>query len=267
MQARQPAGHRPRKRFGQHFLRDPEVIRRIVGAANLQPDDRVAEIGPGLGALTQALLPRLRCLDVVELDRDLIDPLRSACRGLGDLRIHNEDALGFDFCLLCRPGERLRILGNLPYNISTPLLFHLLQQAHCIHDMWFLLQKEVVDRMTASPGGRTYGRLSVMVQYRCRLERVLDVPPEAFRPPPRVRSAVVHITPLTVPRVAVYDQAAFAEIVAMAFSQRRKTLRNSLRGRLSAEQIRSAGVDPGARAENIDVEGFARLVRISHRVS
>ena len=186
-----PARHRPRKRFGQHFLHDPQVIARIVAAIHPVPGEQLVEIGPGLGALTRPLLQAARELDVVELDRDLLEPLQTRCAGLGTLRIHQADALAFDFARLRGEGPRLRVAGNLPYNISTPLLFHLLAQSEQIHDLHFMLQQEVVERMAAGPGEDAYGRLSVMLQYRCQVEALFTVGPDAFQPPPRVWSAVV----------------------------------------------------------------------------
>ncbi|HOB62184.1 MAG TPA: 16S rRNA (adenine(1518)-N(6)/adenine(1519)-N(6))-dimethyltransferase RsmA [Candidatus Competibacteraceae bacterium] len=260
--AARPAGehsHRPRKRFGQHFLRDPNVLDRTIAAIRPQPGQRLVEIGPGLGALTRPLLAAAGELDVVELDRDLLEPLRTSCAGLGVLRIHHADALTFDFAALRGNGPRLRVAGNLPYNISTPLLFHLLAQAPHLHDLHFMLQKDVVDRMAAGPGEDAYGRLSVMLQYRCRVEPLFDVGPEAFRPPPKVWSTVVRLVPRETFPVAVRDERGLAEVVRRAFSQRRKTLRNALRGLLTADQIEAAGVDPGARPETLDLAAFAAL--------
>ena len=189
------APHRPRKRFGQHFLHDPQVISRIIAAICPQPGARLVEIGPGLGALTRPLLQAAGELEVVELDRDLLEPLQSRCAGLGTLRIHQADALQFDFAALRGDGPKLRVAGNLPYNISTPLLFHLLDQAEHLHDLHFMLQQEVVKRLAAGPGDDAYGRLSVMVQYRCRVEALFNVGPGAFQPPPKVWSAVVRMVP------------------------------------------------------------------------
>lgn len=251
--------HRPRKRFGQNFLRDRGTIGRIIGAVAPVRGDHVVEIGPGLGALTGPLIERLGHLDVVELDRDLIEPLRQRYAQAGDLCIHNTDALRFDFCSLAKPGERLRIVGNLPYNISTPLLFHLMEQLRCIRDMHFMLQKEVVQRLAASPGGREYGRLSVMIQFHCRVQSLLKVPPGAFRPEPKVDSAVVRLIPHQEPPVVVEDRRAFAEVVAYAFAQRRKTLRNTLRGLLDAEEITASDIDARRRAETLTLEEFAAL--------
>jgi len=264
--------HRPRKRFGQHFLHDPGVIGRIVAAIRPVAGDRLVEIGPGLGALTGPsaltgpLLNAVGELDVVELDRDLLEPLRARCAGsAGTLRIHHADALEFDFAALRGDGPRLRVVGNLPYNISTPLLFYLLAQAEHLQDLHFMLQREVVERMVASPGegsyGRlwSYGRLSVMLQYRCRAESLFAVGPGAFRPPPKVESAVVRLVPRETSPVAVQDERQFAEVVRRAFAQRRKTLRNALRGLLDTVRIEMAGVDPGARPETLSLAAFAAL--------
>lgn len=250
---------RPRKRFGQHFLRDPAVIDRIIAAIRPRAGERLVEIGPGLGALTIPLLEAVGELDVVELDRDLLEPLRIRCAGAGILRIHHADALNFDFTALQGQGPPLRVAGNLPYNISTPLLFHLLAQTGRLHDLHFMLQKDVVDRMAAGPGEAAYGRLSVMLQYRCRVEPLFTVGPEAFRPPPKVWSAVVRLVPRETCAVAVRDEDHFAEIVRRAFAQRRKTLRNSLRDILDAAHIEAAGIDPGARPETLSLEAFAAL--------
>ena len=253
------ADHRPRKRFGQHFLHDPGVIARIVAAIAPKPGERLVEIGPGLGALTTALLPAVGHLDVVELDRDLPEPLAARCAGLGELRIHAADALEFDFRTLAPEAGGLRVVGNLPYNISTPLLFHLLDQADCIRDMHFMLQKEVVDRLAADPGTKTYGRLSVMTQFRCAVIPLFDVGPGAFNPPPKVWSAVVRLVPYRGPPVTLNHPERLEDVVRRAFAQRRKTLRNALKGLLDAEAIAAADVDPKARAEVLDLAAFARL--------
>lgn len=254
-----PARHQPRKRFGQHFLHDPNIIARIVAAIHPVPGEHWVEIGPGLGALTRPLLQAARELDVVELDRDLLEPLQMRCSGLGTLRIHQADALKFDFARLRGEGPRLRVAGNLPYNISTPLLFHLLTQAEHLNDLHFMLQREVVERMAAGPGEDAYGRLSVMLQYRCRVEALFTVGPGAFQPPPRVWSAVVRLVPRETSTVTVRDEQRFAEVVQRAFAQRRKTLRNSLQGLLDAAQIKAAGVDPTARPETLDLAAFVAL--------
>lgn len=249
--------HIPRKRFGQHFLHDAQVISRILAAINPQPAQRLLEIGPGLGALTLPLLQAGHALEVVELDRDLLEPLRQRCAGLGDLQIYHADALSFDFTLA--PGERRRIVGNLPYNISTPLLFHILSFAAHLQDLHFMLQQEVVERMAATPGSAHYGRLSVMLQYRCQVQPLFKVGPGAFRPPPQVWSAVVRLLPYAEPPVAVADAHNFAEVVRRAFAQRRKTLRRSLHGLLEAEQIAELGIDPSERPQNLDLAAFAAL--------
>jgi 16S rRNA (adenine1518-N6/adenine1519-N6)-dimethyltransferase len=254
-----PITHQPRKRFGQHFLRDLGVIQRILQAIRPLPDQHLVEIGPGLGAITRPLLAAAGCLEVVELDRDLIPPLQHRCKGAGELLIHNADALSFDFSQLRRDERRLRVLGNLPYNISTPLLFHLLEQADHIYDMHFMLQKEVVERMAASSGEAAYGRLSVMLQYRCRVEPLFTILASAFTPPPKVESAFVRLIPFAQPPVAVTDERRFAELVRQAFSQRRKTLRNTLRGMLDAADIEAAGVYPGARPGTLGLAEFAAL--------
>jgi len=250
--------HRPRKRFGQNFLHDPAVIGRIVSAINPSINEQLVEIGPGQGAITIPLLQQAGRLAVVELDRDLIGPLQARCAGLGELTLYNADALRFDFCALA--GESaLRIVGNLPYNISTPLLFHLLAQHRCIRDMHFMLQKEVVERMAASPGTRQYGRLSVMLQYRCEVIPLFNINPGAFSPPPKVDSAFVRLLPYPRPPVQINDETVFEQLVRQAFAQRRKTLRNALRGMLEAEEISALGIDPVARAETLTVSEFAAL--------
>jgi 16S rRNA (adenine1518-N6/adenine1519-N6)-dimethyltransferase len=251
--------HQARKRFGQNFLHDPQVIQRIIASIAPRPGQALVEIGPGQGAITLPLLQAARQLTVVELDRDLVGPLAQQCQDAGELHILNRDALKVDFCALAPPGAALRIVGNLPYNISTPILFHLLGQARCIQDMHFMLQKEVVERMAAAPGTEAYGRLSVMIQYRCQVEPLFGIGPGAFRPAPRVDSAFVRLLPLAQPAVRVLDEARFAEVVQRAFSQRRKTLRNALKGLVDAAGFAAAGVDPGARGETLSLEQFAAL--------
>ncbi|MGR9072894.1 MAG: 16S rRNA (adenine(1518)-N(6)/adenine(1519)-N(6))-dimethyltransferase RsmA [Gammaproteobacteria bacterium] len=251
--------HRPRKRFGQNFLLDHGVIQDILAAAAVEPGQHWVEIGPGLGALTEPLLEAGVRLDVVELDRDLIGLLTGKFSNYANLHIHGGDALKFDFSTLARPGEKLRIIGNLPYNISTPLLFHLLQFSDRIEDMHFMLQKEVVERICAHPGGKKYGRLSVMLQYRCEPAHLFDVPPESFDPPPKVMSAVVRLLPYAHPPAEVENPGDLDAVVTQAFSQRRKTLRNALRKLFSEQDMIHAGVDPGLRAESIPLQGFACL--------
>ncbi|RMD78965.1 MAG: 16S rRNA (adenine(1518)-N(6)/adenine(1519)-N(6))-dimethyltransferase RsmA, partial [Gammaproteobacteria bacterium] len=240
---------------------DPAVVAAILRAAAPGPRDHFLEIGPGEGALTRPLLERVGRLDAVELDRDLAARLEAELGADPRLRVLQGDALRLDLAALAGPGGRLRVIGNLPYNVSTPLLFHLLAQREHVADMLFMLQREVVDRLAAAPGSRTYGRLSVMAQLACRVEPLFRVPPGAFRPPPRVASRMVRLVPHPRPPVAVGDEAAFARVVSAAFGQRRKRLGNALRGLLDAEAIRAAGVDPGARAEALDLAAFAALAR------
>ena len=252
------SGHRPRKRFGQHFLHDRNLIDRMVRTIAPTNEQRLVEIGPGQGALTLALLDQVEHLDVVELDRDLIAELRRRIAP-ERLSIHEGDALRFDFAALAGDGPRLRVVGNLPYNISTPLMFHLLSQADAIADMHFMLQKEVVDRLVAVPGTRDWGRLSIMIQYHCRAEYLFPVPPGAFHPPPKVDSAVVRLTPFAQPPHPARDPAVFAGLVTGAFTQRRKAVRNSLKSRLSREQIEQAGVDPGLRPDQLSLADYVAL--------
>ncbi|MEW7988086.1 MAG: 16S rRNA (adenine(1518)-N(6)/adenine(1519)-N(6))-dimethyltransferase RsmA [Candidatus Thiodiazotropha sp.] len=254
-----PLNHRPRKRFGQNFLHDPGIIQRIVQAIDPRPNDNLVEIGPGQGAITTELLPLIGGMHAIELDRDLVGPLAERCTSLGELRIHNTDALKFDFTQLAVAERPLRVVGNLPYNISTPLLFHLLDQADQIRDMHFMLQKEVVDRMAAKPGSKTYGRLTVMLQARAEVTSLFSIGPGAFNPPPKVESAFVRLLPLKPPPYQIDDWDRFSRLVSQAFSQRRKTLRNSLGKLLTADAITAAGIDPGNRAEQLSVAEFVNL--------
>lgn len=254
---------RARKRFGQNFLRDPAIIQRIVQAVNPKPGQHLVEIGPGRGAITLPLLKACGRLEVVELDRDLVQPLAARAQSIGELVIHQQDALRFDFSSLAHAG-RIRALGNLPYNISTPLLFHLVEQASYIEDMHFMLQKEVVDRMSAAPGSGDYGRLSVMIQYYCNVAPLFLVPPESFDPVPKVDSTFVRLIPWREPPVDVQDIASLTALVRQAFSQRRKTLRNTLKGLLTTQQIEDANTDPAARPETISLEQYAALANQLH---
>jgi 16S rRNA (adenine1518-N6/adenine1519-N6)-dimethyltransferase len=250
---------RARKRFGQHFLHERSVIDRIVAAIDPQPADRIVEIGPGLGAITIPLLVRHGRLDVVEIDRDVIRELQTATQGIGTLRVHEGDALQFDLHRLSEQSRSLRVIGNLPYNISTPLLFHLIEQIDVIFDMHFMLQKEVVERMAAAPGDDAYGRLTVMLAPHVRVEKLFDIGPGAFRPPPKVTSAFFRLRPHSTPPFAIDDRVAYARVVSAAFAQRRKTLRNALKSLLSEAQIHAAGIDPTLRAEVISPAGYAAL--------
>ena len=252
--------HVPRKRFGQHFLHDPGILRRIVELVSPQPGERLIEIGPGEGALTLPLLRAARQLTAIELDRDLIEPLRAKTRDIGQIDVLNADVLTVNFTELAR-GGMLRLVGNLPYNISTPILFHCLEHAASITDMHFMLQKEVVDRMGAAPGSKTYGRLSVMLQLRCSVEPLLRVPPGAFRPPPKVDSAVVRLAPLPAASLPDVDRNLLERVVRAAFGQRRKTLGNALSELAGAEDLASAGVDSRARAEQLEPGAFVAIAQ------
>lgn len=248
-----------RKRFGQHFLHDPAVIRRIVDCIAPARDEHIVEIGPGRGALTWALLERAGRLDAVEIDRDLAHSLRSDPRAHPGFRVHVEDVLETDFERLRAGGPPLRVVGNLPYNVSTPVLFHLLAQRAAIADMHFMLQKEVVERMAAAPGGKEYGRLTVMLAAHAEVESLFDVGPGAFQPRPKVWSAIVRLRPSLEPRFAIGDDRTLKSLATAAFSHRRKILRNGLKGLMSDDDIRSCGIDPMVRPETLDPEEFGRL--------
>jgi len=250
---------RAKKRYGQHFLHDPGTIERIVRAVAPRRGERLVEIGPGRGAITLPLLEAAGGIDVVEIDRDVLPALEARCRGHGDLRVHLEDALAFDLRALRGAGEPLRLVGNLPYNLSTPLLFRFVEQLDALRDMHFMLQKEVVARMAAGPGGKEYGRLTVMLAPWVRVEPLFDIGTGAFSPPPRVVSTFFALHPHPVPPFPIADPRAYAAVVAAAFSQRRKTLRNSLAPLLDTARIEAAGVDPAARAETLPPARFAAL--------
>ncbi len=252
---------RARKRFGQHFLHDPAIITRIVAAVGLRRHDAAVEIGPGTGALTAGLLAAVERLDAIEIDRDLAAALRLRLGAHGGLVLHQCDALEMDWGALAHErGQRLRLIGNLPYNISTPLLFRLLECASAIEDMHFMLQKEVVDRILAAPGTAAYGRLTVMLAPRLTRERLLEVGAGAFRPAPRVTSSMVRLRVIDSPEPWA-RAPLYGPIVAAAFGQRRKMLRNALQRYLPAEQIRALGIDPGARAEQLRPEQFGALAQ------
>ncbi|MFH1658727.1 MAG: 16S rRNA (adenine(1518)-N(6)/adenine(1519)-N(6))-dimethyltransferase RsmA [Pseudomonadota bacterium] len=248
-------GHVARKRFGQNFLVDHGVIAAIVSAINPKRDDVVVEIGPGLGAITEPLMQRVDHLHVVEIDRDLIARLKSQ-HTPERMTIHEGDALAFDFASI---GKNLRLVGNLPYNISTPLLFHLADYVDVLHDMHFMLQKEVVERMVAEPGNADFGRMSVMLQYRFYLEWLIDVPPESFDPPPKVQSAVVRLIPKPVSELNAKSQEKLSQVVLTAFSQRRKMLRNTMKGMLSDAGFAELGIAPTLRPEDVSVEDYVRI--------
>ena len=250
--------HVARKRFGQNFLVDTQVIGSILAAIAPRRDDLIVEIGPGLGALTAPLIERLDRLHAVEIDRDIVARLRRRFPA-EQLVLHEGDALSFDFGALAVGDQVLRVVGNLPYNISTPLLFHLAQFADRVYDMHFMLQKEVVERMVAEPGGADYGRLSVMLQYRFVMDWLLDVPPESFDPAPRVDSAVVRLIPRRPEDLTARDEQYFAALVAQAFSQRRKMLRNTLKGVIDDTVFTETGIAPTVRAEDLSVADYIRL--------
>ncbi len=251
--------HRARKRFGQNFLHDSGVIDRIIRAISPKAGDRLLEIGPGQGALTDSLVNRAAQLDVIEIDRDLVQILTERFALNTNFTLHEGDALKFDFARLNAEPSSLRVVGNLPYNISTPLIFHLLNNAHLVRDMHFMLQKEVVERMAAKPGGGDWGRLSIMVQYHCRVEHLFNVGPGSVSPPPKVDSAIVRLTPYAQLPHPAKDVRALDRVVREAFNQRRKTLRNTLKNILSAEAITAAGVDGSLRPEQLDITAFVRL--------
>lgn len=251
-------GHQARKRFGQNFLHDPGVIERIIRAINPKPDDAIVEIGPGLGAITEEILAINPALQVVELDRDLIPVLRTKFFNYPDFRIHEADALKFDFSQLA--GDKpLRIIGNLPYNISTPLIFHLLSYSGVVQDMHFMLQKEVVQRMAAVPGDNNYGRLGIMTQYFCRVQPLFEVGAGAFRPAPKVDSAIVRMVPHTSLPHPAKDLGTLQSVVRTAFNARRKTLRKALAGLVTVEQLQGLGINDGLRPENLGLADYVAI--------
>jgi len=252
-------GHRARKRFGQNFLHDHHVIDKIVRAINPKHSDCLVEIGPGMGALTEPLLEACGKLDVVELDRDLIPILRTKFFNYPEFHIHEGDALKFDFNQLLQPGQQLRIVGNLPYNISTPLIFHFLAHHKIVRDMHFMLQKEVVERLAAAPGSGDYGRLGIMAQYFCRVEPLFVVSPGSFSPPPKVDSAIVRLSPYDELPCPARDFRTLERVVREAFSMRRKTLRNTLKNLISAEQLEALGIDTSLRPERLTLAEYVRI--------
>jgi 16S rRNA (adenine1518-N6/adenine1519-N6)-dimethyltransferase len=249
----------PKKSLGQHFLHERGVIDKIVLAVDPQPGDRLFEIGPGQGAITFPLLRRHGALTVIEFDRDLITPLMESAEGIGELTIIHKDVLKVDFAKLAGDGAPIRLVGNLPYNISSPILFHVLEHAEAVRDMHFMLQKEVVDRMGAPPGSKVYGRLSVMLQAACTVTPLFTVAPGAFRPPPKVDSAVVRLVPRPAGELGIADRALFEHLVRDAFGQRRKTMRNAVQALCTGADIEAVGLRPDARAEQLAVTDFVRL--------
>lgn len=251
--------HRARKRFGQNFLHDQSVIARIVDAINPSDSDHLVEIGPGLGALTYPVLERVGELDVIELDRDIIPKLQAGASGKGELRIHSHDALTFDFRSLVSDDSALKVYGNLPYNISTPLIFHLFEQADVISEMHFMLQKEVVDRMCAEPGSKKYGRLSVMTQYHCQAIALFKVAPICFSPAPKVMSAIVRLVPHNNKPFVANNEKHLNQIVTTAFNYRRKTLRNALSDFIDENGLAALDIRADLRPENLSLEEFVRI--------
>ncbi len=251
--------HKARKRFGQNFLHDPAIISRIIRSISPKENEHLVEIGPGQGALTNQLQAGADRLDVVELDRDLIPWLKLQFGLNENFSIHEADALNFDFAALRQGEEQLRIVGNLPYNISTPLIFHLLSYADIVQDMHFMLQKEVVERLAAQPGDKHYGRLGVMVQYFCKVHYLFPVGPGAFNPPPKVDSAIVRLTPYKTLPCPCKDKQILDRVVKAAFAMRRKTLRNCLKGMISGDEIEQLDINPSLRPERISLESFVKI--------
>lgn len=254
-----PFSHKARKRFGQNFLSDARIIERIINAINPKENQHLVEIGPGQGAITKPLLESCQKLQVIELDRDLIPILLAQFAKYSEFKIHQQDALKFDFSLLSNNTEPLRIVGNLPYNISTPLIFHLLTFSRKIDDMHFMLQKEVVNRLVAGPGDKNYGRLSVMVQYYCETEHLFDVPPESFNPQPKVNSAIVRLKPYQELPLIAHDKDHFSRLVNLVFQQRRKTLRNTLKQVTDSDTINTLEIDTGLRPEQLSINDYVNL--------
>ena len=252
-------GHHAKKRFGQNFLHDEHVIDCIVAAIHPKKDQTMVEIGPGLGALTEPVASLIDKLNVVELDKDLAKRLESHPVIRDKLTIHQADAMRFDFSTLIEDGKKLRIFGNLPYNISSPFMFHLFSFANKVQDMHFMLQKEVVNRLAASPGTKAFGRLSVMAQYYCAITPVLEVPPGAFKPAPKVDSAVVRLEPYDQLPFLAHDVTVLNKVCTMAFNQKRKTLRNSLKKLFTDTQMEALDIDPNNRPETITVEQYVKL--------
>ncbi len=254
-----PNNHQARKRFGQNFLHDQNIINKIIRAINPKTSQNIVEIGPGQGALSYPLLDTLGQLNAVEIDRDLIQLLNQQSTEHGKLIIHEGDALKFDFQQLVQADNKLRLVGNLPYNISTPLIFHLLNFLDNIEDMHFMLQKEVVQRMSAEPNTKTFGRLSVMLQWYCDVDYLFDIPPNAFTPPPKVVSSLVRLRPKTEPLTKLNSPQQFSRLVNRVFQQRRKTLRNTLKDYLTEDNIQALGIAPTARPETLSLLDFAAL--------
>lgn len=258
--AQRQKSHQHKKRFGQNFLNNDRVIQQIVMAIQPKQDQHLVEIGPGEAALTRPLLEAVETLDIIEIDNDLIAPLTQTLGHYPAFNLHHTDALSFDYHQLLKDeNDRLRVVGNLPYNISSPLLFHLMEYGQAIIDMHFMLQKEVVERITAKPGSKTYGRLSVMLQYACATEYLFTVGPENFTPPPKVDSAIIRLTPYQTKPYSAQSDSDLANLVRQSFSQKRKTLRNNLKGWLTDDDIEACGIRPSDRAETLSVADFVAL--------
>ncbi|MFK8049027.1 MAG: 16S rRNA (adenine(1518)-N(6)/adenine(1519)-N(6))-dimethyltransferase RsmA [Halioglobus sp.] len=261
------APHRARKRFGQNFLQDSGVINRIIDSIHPLADEHLVEIGPGQGALTQWLMRSGCRLDVVELDRDLVPALLAAYGDSPKFNLHSADALKFDYAALVENSDcsdKIRVVGNLPYNISTPLIFKLLENTERIQDMHFMLQLEVVNRLAASPGNKNWGRLGIMAQYHCEIESLFEVPPTAFSPAPKVQSAIVRLVPRENTQWPDCDEAMLRKVVQASFAQRRKTLRNNLKGLIDAQALEAIGIDPAARAETLQLHQFIEIANLNH---
>lgn len=251
---------RYKKKLGQHFLRDANALQQIIQLINPTPEFHWIEIGPGSGALTRSLLPQVKSLDVIEIDKQIIPKLQRSCEALGALRIYQQDALKFDFKTICKRPCHTRLVGNLPYNISTPLLFHLFKYIGFFKDMHFMLQKEVAERISAQPGHKNYGRLSVMTQWYCQTKLLLEVPKTAFYPTPKVDSAIVRLAPHPISPFGACDVLLLSKIVASAFNQRRKTLKNSLKEWLTEEDWKQLDISSQKRAEDLSVQDFVNIV-------
>ncbi|HBQ44184.1 MAG TPA: 16S rRNA (adenine(1518)-N(6)/adenine(1519)-N(6))-dimethyltransferase [Thiomicrospira sp.] len=261
------SSHKHKKRFGQNFLNNSKIIEQIIAGISPKSDQHLVEIGPGEAALTEPLLSIVKKLDIIEIDNDLIAPLERKFGNMPAFNLHHTDALTFDYATLLTAGEeRFRVVGNLPYNISSPLMFHLLTFADKIQDMHFMLQKEVVERITSVTGKKSYGRLSVMMQYACETEYLFTVGPENFNPPPKVDSAIIRLTPHRTLPFKADCETTFAKLVKQSFSLKRKNLRNNLKGLLNTEQIEACGIDPDIRAERLNVEKFVILANFLHRL-
>ncbi len=256
--------HRARKRFGQNFLTDSSILEKIVKAISPKPSEKIIEIGPGQGALTELLLTSNAELHAIEIDRDLAAFLHDKYAKLSHFHLHENDVLKVDFSSLLSPDQPARIIGNLPYNISTPLIFHLLKYLPGVKDMVFMLQLEVVERMAAMPGSKNYGRLSIMVQYYCRVEKLFNVPPSAFSPAPKVESAIVKLTPLKKTANELESPEQLTNLLRQAFAQRRKTLRNNLSSLISSEELETLGINPGLRPENLSLDDYVKICKYLH---